>query len=134
MPLCVLQKDCSLYVFPFPFPLLAYPQTIAFQAGSVIKKSLSPNTAEIIKAIQTFNESVVSSKVLAQPMMSLESSDAALLENAEEVCSTKSHFLSAYTAICSFLRVVSQYSRRLSCLIFWMLGPAFHSHILTTQT
>ncbi|KAI9572404.1 MIF4G like-domain-containing protein [Boletus coccyginus] len=54
-------------------------------AGPVIKKSLSPNTTEIIKAIQTFNDSVVSSKVLAQPMISLESSDAALLENAQEL-------------------------------------------------
>ncbi|KAN0097847.1 MIF4G like domain containing protein [Tylopilus felleus] len=54
-------------------------------AGPVIRKSSSPNTADIIKAIQTFNESVVSSKVLVQPMMALESSDAALLETAEEL-------------------------------------------------
>jgi nuclear cap-binding protein subunit 1 len=67
------------------FSSFSCSSTNAFQAGPVIKKSLSPNTADIIKAIQTFNESVVSSKVLAQPMISLESSDAALLENAEEV-------------------------------------------------
>lgn len=64
-----------------------------FQAGPVIRKSSSPNTADIIKAIQTFNESVVSSKVLVQPMMALESSDAALLETAEEVCFIMFHFL-----------------------------------------
>ncbi|KAG6375040.1 MIF4G like-domain-containing protein [Boletus reticuloceps] len=51
-------------------------------AGPVIKKSSSPNTSEIIKAIQTFNESVISSQVLVQPIMS---PDAALAENAEEL-------------------------------------------------
>ncbi|KAF8450945.1 MIF4G like-domain-containing protein [Boletus edulis BED1] len=51
-------------------------------AGPIIKKSSSPNTSEIIKAIQTFNESVLSSQVLVQPIMS---PDAALAENAEEL-------------------------------------------------
>ncbi|KAG8218274.1 MIF4G like-domain-containing protein [Butyriboletus roseoflavus] len=77
-------------------------------AASVIKKSSSPNTAEIIKAIQTFNESVVSSKVLVQPMISLESLDAALLENAEELLESglsvlkaleSSEFLDAWSSV-----------------------------------
>ncbi|KAF8841289.1 hypothetical protein BDN67DRAFT_989826 [Paxillus ammoniavirescens] len=53
-------------------------------AGAVIKKSSSPNTGEIIKAIQSFNESITSSKLLVQPMVSLHS-DSPVLENADEL-------------------------------------------------
>ncbi|KAF9224403.1 hypothetical protein BS17DRAFT_779738 [Gyrodon lividus] len=53
-------------------------------AGAVIKKSSSPNTGEIIKAIQSFNESITSSKLLVQPMVSLHS-DSSILENADEL-------------------------------------------------
>ena len=117
-----------------PFFLLIHKLT-AFQAGPVIKKSLSPNMAKIIKAILTFNESVVSSKVLVQLMISLESSNTALLENVKEVHSLKSPF-SSFTyhnlqLLESGLAVSSKHS---NCLNSWMLEAASHNHILTTQT
>ncbi|KAF9242931.1 MIF4G like-domain-containing protein [Melanogaster broomeanus] len=66
-------------------------------AGAVIKKSSSPNTEEIIKAIQTFNESITSSKFLVQPMMSLHS-DAPVFENTDELLECGLRILKAVEA------------------------------------
>ncbi|KAG6333085.1 hypothetical protein ID866_6009 [Astraeus odoratus] len=53
-------------------------------AGAVIQKSLSSNTAEIITAIQTFNDSAGSCKNLVQPVVSLYS-DSTTLDHADEL-------------------------------------------------
>ncbi|KIJ70616.1 hypothetical protein HYDPIDRAFT_172390 [Hydnomerulius pinastri MD-312] len=66
-------------------------------AGAVIKKSSSPNTGELIKAIQSYNDSIISSKVLVQPMLSLYS-DSIVVENADELIDTGLTILKALDA------------------------------------
>jgi len=47
-------------------------------------KSSSSNTTEIIKTIQNYNDSIYSSKLLVQPMMSL-FTESRFVENTDEV-------------------------------------------------
>jgi hypothetical protein len=53
-------------------------------------KSSSSNTSEIIKTIQNYNDSIYSSKLLVQPMMSL-FTESRFVENADEVCMFTAH-------------------------------------------
>ncbi|KAH7888158.1 MIF4G like-domain-containing protein [Phlebopus sp. FC_14] len=66
-------------------------------AGTVIKKSSSPNTTEIIKAIQTYNESITFSKILVQPMTSLHSATTDS-ENVDELLDSALTVLKALDA------------------------------------
>jgi len=54
------------------------------QSGAVMAKSSSSNTTEIIKTIQNYNDSIYSSKLLVQPMMSL-FTESRFVENTDEV-------------------------------------------------
>ncbi|KAH7924822.1 hypothetical protein BV22DRAFT_1105259 [Leucogyrophana mollusca] len=56
-------------------------------SGAVIKMSSTPNIVDIIIAIQTYNDSISTSKLLVQPMISL-CSDVTALENADELLDT----------------------------------------------
>ncbi|KAJ8592671.1 hypothetical protein M405DRAFT_28898 [Rhizopogon salebrosus TDB-379] len=56
-------------------------------SGAVMAKSSSSNTSEIIKTVQNYNDSIYSSKLLVQPMMSL-FTESRFVENADEVLDT----------------------------------------------
>lgn len=54
------------------------------QSGAVMAKSSSSNTTEIVKTVQNYNDSIYSSKLLVQPMMSL-FTESRFVENTDEV-------------------------------------------------